>query len=111
MAVTTRKLHVKKGDIVEVISGKDKGKRGKVLSTIPKAGKVIVEGVNMLTKHTKPRGVNQPGGIIRQEGPMYASKVMLVCKKCNKRTRVGKKILDDGTKVRICKVCGETFND
>lgn len=111
MAVTKKKLNIKTGDLVEVISGKDKGKRGKVLATMPKTGKVLVEKVNMVTKHMKPRGINQPGGIIQQESPLYASKVMLVCKRCNKRTRVGKRILDDGTKVRVCKVCGETISD
>ncbi len=111
MAARKRKLHVKKGDLVEVISGKDAGKRGKVLTAMPKTGKVIIEGVNMVTKHMKPRGLNQPGGIIKQESPLYACKVMLVCKKCDQRTRVGKKILEDGTKVRVCKKCGETFDD
>ncbi len=106
-----RKLHVKKGDTVEIISGKDKSKRGKVLAAFPKQGKVIVEGINLLTKHQKPRGAGQQGGIIHQEGPIYASKVMLVCNKCNKRTRVGRKILDDGTKVRVCKVCNEVIGE
>lgn len=105
------KIHVRKGDTVEIISGKDKGKRGKVLSALPKKGKILVEGVNMLTKHQKARGANQQGGIIHQEGPLFASKSMLVCKKCNKATRISNRILDDGSKVRVCKVCGETFND
>ncbi len=111
MAVSKRKLHVKTGDTVEIISGKDKGKRGKVLRALPKEGKIIVENINMLTVHTRPRGMNQPGGIIRREGPIYASKAMLVCPSCNKRTRVGKRILEDGSKTRVCKACGETFND
>lgn len=106
-----RKIHVRKGDTIEVISGKYKDKRGKVLSTFPKEGKVLVEGINMVTMHQKPRGMNQPGGIIHRESPIYASKVMLVCNRCHKRTRVGKKVLDDGTKVRCCKVCGETFDE
>ncbi len=105
------KIHVKKGDTVEIISGKDIGKKGKVMSTYPKAGKILVQGVNMLTKHVKPRGAGQPGGIVHQEGPLYASKVMVVCKKCNKPTRIGKRILEDGKKVRYCKKCNETFND
>ncbi|NLI60191.1 MAG: 50S ribosomal protein L24 [Clostridiales bacterium] len=111
MAVANRKLHIKTGDTVEIISGKDKGKRGKVLRTIPREGKIIVENINMLTVHTKPRGMNQPGGIIHREGPIHASKAMPVCKSCNKKTRVGKQILEDGSKMRVCKVCGETFND
>lgn len=106
-----KKLHVKQGDTVEVILGKDKGKKGKVLTAMPKEGRVLVEGVNMISKHTKPRGQGQPGGIIKQEGKIHASNVMLVCRKCGKKTRLAHKILKDGSKVRVCKNCGETFND
>ncbi len=111
MVNVPRKMHVKKGDTVEIISGKDKSKRGKVLAAFPKEGKVIVEGINLLTKHQKPRGAGQQGGIIKVEGSIYSSKVMLVCKKCNKPTRVGRQVLEDGTKVRVCKVCNEVIND
>ena len=111
MAVAKRKIHVKAGDTIEIISGKDKGKRGKVLKALPREGKVIVENLNMMTVHTRPQGMNQQGGIIRRESPIYASKVMPVCGRCNKKTRVGKKVLEDGSKVRVCKVCNETFND
>lgn len=111
MVSIPKKLHVKKGDTVEIISGKDKTRRGKVLTALPKKGKVIVEGINLQTKHQKARGANQQGGIIHQEGPIFSSKVMLVCKKCNKATRIGHTVLDDGTKVRICKICSEAFND
>lgn len=104
-------LHVKSGDTVEVILGKDRGKRGKVLSALPQEGRVIVEGVNMVSKHTKPRGAGQQGGIIKQEGKIHASNVMLVCKKCGKKTRLAHKVLKDGGSVRVCKKCGETFND
>lgn len=104
-------LHVKAGDTVEVILGKDKGKKGKVLSTLPKEGRVVVEGVNMVSKHTKPKGAGQQGGIIKQEGKIHASNVMLVCRKCGKKTRLAHKVLKDGTSVRVCKKCGETFND
>ena len=82
-------LHVKTGDNVMVISGKCKGKTGKVLQTSPKEGKVIVEGLNMVTKHVKPRRQGEQGGIVKAEGAMYASKVMPVCPKCGKATRVG----------------------
>ena len=111
MVNVPRKLHVKKGDTVEIISGKDKSKRGKVLTALPKEGKIIVEGVNILTKHRKPRSVGEEGGIIKVEGPIYASKAMLVCNKCNKATRVGRRILEDGTKVRVCKVSNEIIDD
>lgn len=102
-------LHVKKGDTVVVISGKSKGSRGKVIEVSPAERKVIVEGIHMVSKHVKPRGANQQGGIIKTEGPILASKVMLVCEKCGKPTRAGRKILEDGTKVRYCKHCNESF--
>lgn len=106
-----KKVHVKKGDSVLVLSGKDKGKKGKVLTVFPKEGKVIVEGVNMATKHTKPRKQGQMGGIIHQESPIYASKVIHVCNKCDAPTRVARRVLESGEKVRYCKHCGEIFND
>lgn len=100
------KLHVKTGDTVMIISGKDKGKKGKVLEASPKEGKIIVEGRNMVTKHVKPRKMGQQGGIVKAEGPLYACKVMIVCPKCGKPTRVAHKIFGDGSKQRVCKQCG-----
>ena len=98
-------MKIKTGDKVIVLSGKDKGKQGKVLSADPKAMKVVVEGVNVATKHQKPQKQGQDGGIIKVETPIYACKVQLVCPKCGKGTRVGHKIAD-GKKVRVCKKCG-----
>ena len=98
-------MNVKKGDTVVVLSGKDKGRQGKVQGTMPKAGKVVVEGVNMVTCHTKPRRQGEEGGIVRREAPLYASKVQVVCPKCGKGTRVAHKI-EDGKKIRVCKHCG-----
>ena len=98
-------MNIKKDDKVIVLSGKDKGKQGKVLSADPKAMKVVVEGVNVATKHQKPMKQGQDGGIIKVETPIYVSKVQLVCPKCGKGTRVGHKIAD-GKKVRVCKKCG-----
>lgn len=109
--MTKSKVHVKKGDTVQVLSGKSKGKRGKVLDVIISKNRVIVENVNMLTKHTKPRSQGEVGGIIRQEGAINASKVQRVCDKCDRPTRVGKKVLDDGKRIKFCKHCGEVFND
>ena len=100
-----KKVHVKTGDTVVVLSGKDKGKQGKILVSDPKAAKVIVEGVNVATKHQKPRKQGEEGGIIKVETPIYASKVQLVCPKCGKATRVGHKVEGD-KKVRVCKKCG-----
>ena len=102
-------MHIRKDDTVVVITGKDKGKKGKVLSTHPAAGKVVVEGVNFATKHVKPRKMGDPGGIIEAEGAMYVSKVQVICPACKKPTRVGHKKLADGSKQRICKRCGETL--
>ena len=104
------KIHVKSGDTVYVLSGKDKGKKGKVLKVFPDSRMVLVEGVNMTTKHKKPRSRTQQGGIIHQESPIFCSKVMLVCEKCKTPTRVGKKILEDGKKARVCKKCDEIID-
>lgn len=98
-------MNIKKDDKVIVLSGTDKGKQGKVLNADPKGMKVTVEGVNVATKHQKPQRQGQDGGIIKVETPMYVSKVMLVCPKCGKPTRVGHKIAD-GKKSRVCKKCG-----
>ena len=103
------KVHVKTGDTVVVLSGKDKGKKGKVLAVSPKEGKVIVEKINIVSKHIKPRRMGEPGGIIKAEGAMYACKVQIVCPRCKKPTRVGHKLYEDGTKSRICVKCGEAL--
>lgn len=104
------KMHVKTGDKVMIISGKDKGKKGKVLEVSPKESKVIVEGLNMVTKHVKPRKMGAQGGIVKGEGALYACKVMPICPKCGKPTRVGYVVKDD-KKFRVCKhaKCGEQF--
>jgi len=98
-------MNIKRDDKVIVLSGKDKGKEGKVLSVDPKAGKVIVEGVSVASKHSKPRKQGEKGGIIKLETPIYACKVMVVCPKCGKATRVAHKLVD-GKNVRVCKKCG-----
>ena len=100
-------MNIKKGDTVVVLSGRDKGKQGKVLKADPKGGKVIVEGVSVAMKHRKPRKQTEEGGIIKMETPIYVSKVMRVCPKCSKPTRAAYRFLDDGTKVRVCKKCNE----
>ena len=99
-------ISIKKDDLVVVLSGKDKGKQGKVLSVIPSESKVVVEGVNVATKHKKPRSQTDQGGIVKMEGAIYACKVQRVCPKCNKPTRPAHKLLADGKKVRVCKKCG-----
>lgn len=103
------KLPVRTGDTVIVITGTDKGKKGKVMRTVPKAGRVVVEGVAMVTKHQKAQGQGMPGGIIKKEAAIDASNVMLVCGKCGKATRHAHTTLDSGKKVRLCKKCGAAF--
>jgi len=100
-------LRIKKGDTVEVISGKDRGKRGEVLKVIPKKDRVIVEGVNIVHRHVTPTQDMPQGGIIENEAPIHVSNVQLVCPRCDEMTRVGAERLDDGTKVRKCKKCDE----
>lgn len=100
------KIHVKTGDSVVILSGKDRGEKGKVLAVSPKEGKVIVEGRNIATKSVKPRRQGESGGIVKAEAAMYACKVQLVCPKCNRGVRTGVKFDDEGNKVRVCKRCG-----
>ena len=105
------KLHVKKGDEVVVINGKDRGTRGKVMEVSPSEGKVIVEGVNVVTKHVKPRRMGEPGGLVKAESALYACKVQVICPKCGRPTRTGNTINAKGQKVRTCKKqdCGAEF--
>ena len=98
-------MNVKKGDTVVVLSGKDRGKQGKVLGTVPADGKVVVEGVNMVTCHVKPRKQGEQGGIVKREAALAACKVQVVCPKCSKATRVAHKV-ENGKKTRVCKHCG-----
>lgn len=99
------KLSIKKNDNVLVIAGKDKGKQGKVLEVSPKDGRVLVDGVNVVTKHQKPRSQEDKGGLIKKNAPVDCSNVMVVCPTCNKATRVSRKLVD-GKNTRICKKCG-----
>ena len=102
------KMNVKKGDQVEVISGKDRGTRAEVIRALPAEGKVVVEGVAVAKKHQKPTQMGQEGGIVEKEMPIDVSNVMLVCPECGKATRVGHAEAD-GKKVRVCKKCGAQF--
>lgn len=104
------KVHVKRGDTVLVITGKDAGKKGKVLTVMPSRKRVIVEGVNVIKRHTKPTQKMPQGGIIEREAAISSSNVMLFCNKCNNPTRIARKFLDDGKKVRVCKKCGEVLD-
>ena len=104
------KLNLKRGDNVMVISGADKGKSGKIIAAFPQEGKIIVEGVNIIKKHQKPRGVGRAGEIIEKEAPIFASKVMFYDAAKKKTTRIGHKILKDGKKVRLSKLTGEQID-
>ena len=110
-------MHVRKNDLVMVITGKDKGTKGKITAAFPKTGKVIVEGVNMVTRHQKARNARQPGGIVKKEAAIDASNVMLICPKCGKPTRVAHKVTvnevngkKDRSMVRVCKKCSAEIN-
>jgi large subunit ribosomal protein L24 len=103
-------MRLKKGDRVRVISGKDKGKEGKILVSFPKEKKVIVEGVSVASRHSKPSQANPQGGIVKKETPIYACKVMLICPNTGKPTRIGHAFLEDGRKVRVAKVSGEVID-
>ncbi len=100
-------LHLKKKDKVIILSGKDKGKKGEVLKLIPEKNQVIVSKVNFIKKHSRPNPKSGGGGIVQQEAPLNISKVMLLCAKCNKSTRIKIDTLADGKKVRMCRKCGE----
>ncbi|MFO8165551.1 MAG: 50S ribosomal protein L24 [Thermodesulfobacteriota bacterium] len=104
------KFYIRKNDKVMVITGKEKGKIGTVLTVISDKEGIIVEKLNMVKRHTRPGGKNAKGGIIEKEAPIHASNLMLVCGKCAEKTRIGKKILEDGSKVRFCKKCGEILD-
>ncbi|MGO9613424.1 MAG: 50S ribosomal protein L24 [Dissulfurispiraceae bacterium] len=103
-------LRVKKGDTAIVLTGKFKGKSGRVLSVKPLEGKIIIEGINIVKRHMKPNKKYTQGGIIEREAPFHLSNVMLMCPKCNKPTRIANTVLDDGGKLRTCKKCKEVID-
>ena len=103
-------VHVRRGDTVGVIAGKERGKRGKVLRVVPDKGRVLVEHVNMIKKHQRPTQKLRQGGIIEREGALALSNVLPICSRCDKQSRTGVKALADGRKIRICKRCGEAID-
>ncbi|MBF0553482.1 MAG: 50S ribosomal protein L24 [Nitrospirae bacterium] len=103
-------LSIKKEDTVVVLTGKGKGKKGRVILAHPKSYTLLIEGVNMIKKHMKPNNQYKQGGIIEKESPIHVSKVMLVCSRCSKPTRIGNVALDSGKKVRVCKKCKEVMD-
>jgi large subunit ribosomal protein L24 len=103
-------VQIRKNDSVMVISGKERGKTGKVLRVNPREDGVIIERVNVVKRHTKPRGPQQSGGIIEKEASIPASNIMIMCDKCNAPVRMGRRVLADGNKVRVCRRCGEALD-
>ncbi|MGC9314981.1 MAG: 50S ribosomal protein L24 [bacterium] len=106
----TTPVKIKKNDTVRVIAGNSRGSRGKVLKVFPKTRRVIIEGVNFIKRHTKPRSQTDPGGIQEREAPIHVSNVALICPKCGAETRVGMFFADDGSKARVCKKCQEMID-
>ncbi len=100
---------LKKNDTVEVIAGKDKGKKGKVLRVYPKTERALIQGVNVTKRHMKQRSQDTPGGIIELESPLALANLLPVCNKCGRGVKVGFKVLEDGTKIRICRKCKEAI--
>jgi large subunit ribosomal protein L24 len=103
-------MNIRKNDTVLVIAGKDRGKKGKVRKALPRDAKVIVEGINMIKRHSKARGAARQAGIIELEAPLDVSNVMLICNKCSKPARVGFRVLGDGRKARVCRSCHEVID-
>ena len=103
-------VRIKKNDTVMVIAGNYVGKKGKVLKVLPQGGRLIIEGVNFIKRHTKPKSQTDQGGIQEREAPVNVSNVMLICPKCGAQTRVGMYFTEDGSKVRVCKKCGEMID-
>jgi len=109
--MVARRPRLKKNDMVMVVTGRDRGKTGKVLRVLPESGRVIVERLNVVKRHSKPRGATSPGGIIEKEAPIQISNVMFFCERCNAPVRVGRKIAADGSKSRICRRCKESLGN
>lgn len=104
------RFSVKKNDLVMVIGGKEKGKSGRILRVFPRKNRVLVEKINFMKRHSRPSGQQRQGGIVEREAPIHVSNVMVVCERCNRPIRVGRKILDDGKRTRVCRKCGEVLD-
>jgi large subunit ribosomal protein L24 len=110
MQTVAPRYHVKKNDLVMVTNGKEQGKSGRILKVIPEKGKVIVEKINFIKRHTRPHGQQRRGGIIEKEAPFAISNVMLLCEKCNKPVRTRHRVMEGNKKARVCHKCGESFD-
>jgi len=103
-------VQIRKNDSVMVIAGRERGKTGKVLRVLTEKGALVIERINLVKRHSKPRGPQQPGGIVEKEASIHASNIMIMCDKCNAPVRIGHKQLGDGKKIRICRRCGEALD-
>ena len=104
------KFHVKKNDLVMVVSGKERGKSGRILRVLPEKKKVIIEKINFIKRHARPHGKQRQGGILEKEAPLHLSNVMLLCEKCNKAVRIGHRAVEGNKKARYCRKCGEILD-
>jgi large subunit ribosomal protein L24 len=109
--MASAKYKIKKNDTVMVVAGRDRGKTGKVMRVLPERGRVVIERLNIVKRHTKPRGAQSPGGIVEKEAPLDISNVMIFCDRCNAPVRVGVKTADDGARNRVCRRCGEAIGN
>jgi large subunit ribosomal protein L24 len=109
--MASAKYKIKKNDTVMVVTGRDRGKTGKVMRVLPERGRVIVERLNIVKRHSKPRGAQSPGGIVEKEAAIHISNVMIFCDRCSAPVRVGVKPTGDGDKIRVCRRCGETIGN
>lgn len=105
------KVKIRRNDMVMVIKGRDRGKTGKVLRVMPGEGRVVIERLNLVKRHSKPRGAASPGGIVEKEAPLKLCNVMVMCDRCNAPVRIGIKPMGDGTKTRVCRRCGESLGN
>ena len=103
-------MNIRKNDSVMVVTGRERGKTGKVLRVIPEKNRALIERMNLVKRHTRPRGAQRPGGIMEKEASIHISNLMVMCDKCNAPVRIGHKVLADGEKVRICRRCGEAID-
>jgi large subunit ribosomal protein L24 len=108
--MVVHKYNIKKNDLVMVVNGKEKGKSGRVLKVIPEKEKVLLEKINIIKRHSRPHGQQRRGGILEKEAPLHISNVMLICEKCNKPVRIGRRLVEGSKKARFCRKCGEIFD-
>jgi len=111
MRARTTHSRIRKNDMVMVVTGRDRGKTGKVMRVVPEAGRILVERLNVVKRHSRPRGAASPGGIVEKEAPIAISNVMIFCDRCNAPVRIGSKTAADGARIRICRRCGESVGN